>query len=183
MNNSFWLIFLWKAIGTEADPGIFDWGVQTLVQKGLLNFFVANYFSQRLPRVAQSVNTRRRWRGKYCFASRGEQISQLKSHLRSCRCKNFSLKQASGWIGGVRTPRTLPLDPPLRYSMNTYPGDMWLSTLEIGAAQPRSVTKTAPKFNVLKVWTEALSGMVFVSTPKLSGNERYSVKVALGFNC
>ena len=100
MNNSFWLIFLWKAIGTEADPGIFDWGVQTLVQKGLLNFFVANYFSQRLPRVAQSVNTRRRWRGKYCFASRGEQISQLKSHLRSCRCKNFSLKQASGWIGG-----------------------------------------------------------------------------------
>ena len=28
-----------------ADPGIFDWGVQTLVQKGLLIFFVANYFS------------------------------------------------------------------------------------------------------------------------------------------
>ena len=23
-----------------ADPGIFDWGVQTLVQKGLLNFYL-----------------------------------------------------------------------------------------------------------------------------------------------
>ena len=96
-------------------------GVQTLVQKGLLNFFVANYFSphplppatvhvrnpwpltctwillvkgctlgtfsscaiivdqlkkQRRPRVrvSQSVNAGRQWRGKYCFASRGEQI-------------------------------------------------------------------------------------------------------------
>ena len=36
----------------EADPGIFDWrgggggvGGQTLVQKGLLNFLMANYFS------------------------------------------------------------------------------------------------------------------------------------------
>ena len=44
-----------KATSPEADPGIFDWGIQTLVQKGL------------------SVNTGRRWRGKY-FASRGEQI-------------------------------------------------------------------------------------------------------------
>ena len=49
-------------------------GVQTLVQKGLLNFFVANYFSRRRPRVSQSVNSVRRWRGKYCFASGGEQI-------------------------------------------------------------------------------------------------------------
>ena len=29
---------------------------------------------QRQPRVSQSVNTDRRWRRKYCFASRGEQI-------------------------------------------------------------------------------------------------------------
>ena len=36
-----------------------DWGIQTLVQKGLLNFFIANYFSptphtppQPLPLVA-----------------------------------------------------------------------------------------------------------------------------------
>ena len=62
----------------------------------------------RRPRVSQSVNTGRRWRGKYCFASRGEQIivekcharfikkiSQLKSDIRSCRCKNFSLKVVS----------------------------------------------------------------------------------------
>ena len=100
-------------------------GWQSLVQKVLLNFFVANYFSQRRPRVSQSVNASRRWRGKDCFASRGEQIigghsqtitfwisvefslvakcnprfiktkiSQLKSDIRSCRCKNCILKQA-----------------------------------------------------------------------------------------
>lgn len=33
-----------------------DWGIQTLVQKGVLNFFVANYFSRRRPRVFLSVN-------------------------------------------------------------------------------------------------------------------------------
>ena len=41
-----------------ADPGIFDgggWGIQTLVQKGPLNFFVAHYVSQRRPRVSQSM--------------------------------------------------------------------------------------------------------------------------------
>jgi len=27
-----------------ADPGIFDWGVQTLVQKGRLDSFEAHYF-------------------------------------------------------------------------------------------------------------------------------------------
>ena len=82
---------------------------------------------QRRPRVSQSVNTGRRWRGKYCFASRGDQIivekcharfikkiSQLKSDIRSCRCKNFSLKVVSVRSDmGVRIPRTLPLDPPL----------------------------------------------------------------------
>ena len=41
--------------------------VQTLVHKGPLNFFVANYFSHRRPRVSQAVNAGRRWRG-------GEQI-------------------------------------------------------------------------------------------------------------
>ena len=49
-------------------------GVQTLVQKGLLKFFVANYFSQRRARASQSANAGRRLRGKYCLASRGEQI-------------------------------------------------------------------------------------------------------------
>ena len=42
------------------DLGMFYWwGVQTLVQKGLLDFFVANYFSQRRPPVSQSVNANR----------------------------------------------------------------------------------------------------------------------------
>jgi len=31
-------------------------------------------------------------------------ISQLKNDIRSCRCKNFSLKQASGLIGGFVPP-------------------------------------------------------------------------------
>ena len=56
-------------------------GVQTLVKKGLLNFFVANYFSQRRPRVSQSVNAAHRWRGKYCFASRDEQIPKTITFL------------------------------------------------------------------------------------------------------
>ena len=56
------------------DQGIFDWGVQTLAQKGLLKFFVAHYFSQRRARASQSVNAGRRLSGKYCLASRGEQI-------------------------------------------------------------------------------------------------------------
>ena len=30
-----------------------------------------------------------------------EKISQLKSDIRSCRCKNFSLKQVSGLKGGT----------------------------------------------------------------------------------
>ena len=35
------------------DPGIFDWGVQTLVEKGLLNFFVVNYFSSTPPSTSR----------------------------------------------------------------------------------------------------------------------------------
>lgn len=38
-----------------ADPGIFNWGVQTLVQKGPLNFFVANYFSPAPPHLLPPV--------------------------------------------------------------------------------------------------------------------------------
>ena len=60
------------------DPGIFNWEMEGggggVVQKGLLNFFVANYFSQRRPRVSQPLNAGRHWRRKYCFASRSEQI-------------------------------------------------------------------------------------------------------------
>ena len=47
---------------------------QSLVQKGLLNFFVANYFPQRRPHVSQSVNAGRHWHSSYRFASRGKQI-------------------------------------------------------------------------------------------------------------
>ena len=47
-----------------------------------------------------------------CKAHLIKKISQLKSDIRSCRCKNFCLKQASD-LGGGR--RTLPLDPPLRW--------------------------------------------------------------------
>ena len=39
-----------------------------------VTYFVANSFSQRRPLVSQSVNDGRRRRGKYCFASGGEQI-------------------------------------------------------------------------------------------------------------
>ena len=50
-----------------------------------------------------------------------KKITQLESDIRSCQRKNFSLKQASGLSrkggGGVRTPRTLPLDPPLRWGL------------------------------------------------------------------
>jgi len=40
-----------------------------------------------------------------CFIKK---ISQLKSDTRSCRCKNFSLKQKSGLIGGSGHPRPSP---------------------------------------------------------------------------
>ena len=107
------------------------------------------------------MNAARRWRGKYCFASRDEQIPKTitflispkfslvakcnarfikqtwpvyrrlpifswgrgdvctqskqisQSDIRCCRCRNFSFKQASGLKGGIRTNRTLSLDPPL----------------------------------------------------------------------
>ena len=104
------------------DLGIFYWwGVQTLVQKGLLDFFVANYFSQRRPRVSQSVNVNSQLGTPKQFfviflefslvakfkASFIEIISHFKSDIRSCRCNNSSIKQASGLIGGLDPP-----DPP-----------------------------------------------------------------------
>ena len=40
--------------------------------------------------------------------------SQLNSDIQSYRYKDFSIKQLSGLMGGgVRTPRTIPLDSPL----------------------------------------------------------------------
>ena len=49
-------------------------GGQSLVQKVLLNFFVANYFPQRRPRVFQSVNaSRRAWERLLCEQRRTDQ--------------------------------------------------------------------------------------------------------------
>ena len=99
-----------------------------MVQKGLLDFFVANYFSQRRPRVSQSVNVNSQLGTPKQFfviflefilvakfkASFIEIISHFKSDIRSCRCKNSSIKQASGLIGGLDPPDPpSPLDPPL----------------------------------------------------------------------
>ena len=44
------------------------------MQGRIQEFLIGVHFSQRQPRVSQSVNIGRRLRGKYCFASRGEQI-------------------------------------------------------------------------------------------------------------
>ena len=99
-----------------------------MVQKGVLDFFVANYFSQRRPPVSQSVNANRQLGTPKQFfviflefilvakfkASFIEIISHFKSDIRSCRCKNSSIKQASGLIGGLDPPDPpSPLDPPL----------------------------------------------------------------------
>ena len=118
-----------------ADPGIFDWGVQTLVQKGMLNFFVANHFSQRRRRVSQSLNAGRRWRGKYCFARRLRRTDRRRvpkeplhflislefSLVEKCKARfikkknqpvNKSQTSVRSDLGGP-DPLTLPLDPPL----------------------------------------------------------------------
>ena len=57
-----------KLSGTGADPGIFDLGFPKCGSERTVELFCGKL------RVAQSVNARRRWRGKYCFASRGEHI-------------------------------------------------------------------------------------------------------------
>ena len=54
-----------------------------MVQKRLLNFFVANYFSPTPP-TTSFIKT----------------FSQLNSDIQSHRCKDFSLEQVSGLMGG-----------------------------------------------------------------------------------
>ena len=46
------------------------------------------------------------WQNETCVSLK--KISQLKSNIRSCRCKNFSLKQASGLIWGSGPPEPSP---------------------------------------------------------------------------
>ena len=93
---------------------------------------IVKHFCGKLPlteitNVSQSVNAGHRWRGKYCDRKVPKnnhifeypwnlvwwqkathislkKISELKSDVRSCRCKNFSLKQVSGRIEGVGGP-------------------------------------------------------------------------------
>ena len=112
------------------DPGFFIKGIQTLVQKGLLNFIVANHFSKRRPlflnlwtpvAVGAGNTALRTGRTDHSGVPKNnyileypwnfvwlqnathvciKKISQWKSDIRFCWCKNFSLKQGSGLIGG-----------------------------------------------------------------------------------
>ena len=99
-----------------------------MVQKGLLDFFAANYLSQRRPRVSQSVSANRQLGTQrqffflisleFSFVTKFnarfiEIISHFKGDIRSCRCNNSSNKQVSGLIGGSGAPGPSPLDPPL----------------------------------------------------------------------
>ena len=57
-------------------------GFQTVVKKGLLNFFWGKFLLPHTPSTSRGCTLYfldllppgRRWRGKFCFASRGEQI-------------------------------------------------------------------------------------------------------------
>ena len=119
---------LWYITGRGGLGIFFWWWSKTLVQTRLLDFFVANYFSQRRTRVSQSVNVNSQLGTPKQFfviflefilvakfkASFIEIISHFKSDIRSCRCENSSIKQASGLIGGLDPPDPpSPLDPPL----------------------------------------------------------------------
>ena len=81
-----------------ADPGIFYWGRgrgQSFGSERIVELFCGKLLfphtpshqsltRQRRLRVSQSVKASHRWRGKYCFASRGEQITggtQRQSHF------------------------------------------------------------------------------------------------------
>ena len=79
-----------------------------------------------------------------CHACFIKKISQLKSDIPSCRCKNFSLKVVSVRSdGGVRTPRTLPLDPPLCHHRPSLHHDL-LRLLRNGTKLPISPEEDHP---------------------------------------
>ena len=66
-----------RQLVTGADPGIFYWegGWGPNFGSGrTVEFFCDLLRKQRRPRVSLFVNPSLRWCGKYCFASRGEQI-------------------------------------------------------------------------------------------------------------
>ena len=66
---------------------------QSLVQKGLLNYFVANYFSQKRPHVYQSVNAGRHWPRSYCFEQRRTDNRKVPKH--NCIFKSLWLWRVS----------------------------------------------------------------------------------------
>ena len=112
---------LWYITG-GGDLGIFYWwGVQTLVEKGLLDFFCGKLL---LPETTTCFLICERqspigYPKIIFFNIPGMQfiakfkvrfieiISHFKSDIRSCRCNNSSIKQASCLIGGLDPP-----DPP-----------------------------------------------------------------------
>ena len=65
-----------RQLVTGADPGIFYWGGggANFGSGRTVEFFCDQLRKQRRPRVSLFVNASLRWCGKYCFASRGEQI-------------------------------------------------------------------------------------------------------------
>ena len=105
---------------TGADPEIFDrgggGGSKLWFRKDCWTFFVASYFSITLPPTSRSYTDHRRVAQTKqlhfsislefslvtkCNARFIKKISQFKRNIRSSRCKNFSLKQASGLIEGA----------------------------------------------------------------------------------
>ena len=65
-----------RQLVTGADPGIFYWGGggANFGSGRTVEFFCDQLRKQRRPRVSLFVNASLHWCGKYCFASRGEQI-------------------------------------------------------------------------------------------------------------
>ena len=111
---------LWYITG-GGDLGIFFWwGSQLSFKRGCWTFFVVNYFSQTstcfsicerqspigypktIFKISLECSSVTKFNARFI-----EIISHFKGDVRSCRCNNSSIKQASGLIGGLDPP-----DPP-----------------------------------------------------------------------
>jgi len=68
------LILLQHVDHARADPGIFDWGDPNFGSERTVELFCGKLLPTGTTTFSQSVNADRHWRGKYCFASGGEQI-------------------------------------------------------------------------------------------------------------
>ena len=115
-----------------------------------------------------------------------KRISQLKSDIRSYRCKNFSLKVLSvrsdeGGGGGFGSdPRTLPLDPPLL--INAKEGKVSCLLIDSSARQKKEgkFSSQVPfLLNCHLLWYRWLYDRVIAWWfPIPSGNEDLLVKIA-----